>query len=57
MAKIEETVTFEGILRREEMPETLKLYKSDNTVLVATFNLKDSTGTASVVNVYSRERV
>ena len=57
MAQIEETVTFEGILRREEMPETLKLYKSDNTVLVATFNLKDSTGTASVVNVYSRERV
>lgn len=36
--------------------KTLKLYKADNATLIATFNLKDSAGNASVTGVFTRER-
>lgn len=35
----------------------LKLYKADNTTPVATFNLKDAAGVASMKDVFARERV
>lgn len=35
----------------------LKLYKADNTTPIATFNLKDAAGVASMKDVHARERI